>query len=510
MRRTFGEKLFKPAMVGLAIVLIVGSGLSQRSLNRDRERLELTRTAVLENAPPVLAFTTVALGGFRGLIANALWIRMSDLQEDGKYFEMFQLSDWITKLQPTFTTVWVHQAWNMSYNISIKFADPKERWMWVKRGIELLRDDGLKYNPGDPVMYRELAWHFQHKLGHYLDDAHNEYKRYWAEEFFQFVNTNGAPNFDVLLNPTTPEEKETARLLREKYKMDPAIMKEVETRYGPIEWRLPETHAIYWGYYGLEKTEKNKLKKDDLIQLRRTIFQSMQLAFHRGRLIFPSPQSKDFMYGPNLEIVRKVNSAYLEMMAAEPEKVETIKTSHRNFLRTAVYFLYTHNRIRAAQEWFDEVKRLYPQIEEAQKKMDLDTYAFARLNEDIGETDPNRVKSALEGLIETSLLDLAMGQDETSLGYQLMAQKLWNRYTSQLVGTSAKRVALDPLTKIRDEVVQRLINPENGLNPLLINQLRARLNLPPAPASTNAPSAFPGTNVPPGAARATNAPAPAR
>ena len=48
---------------------------------------------------------------------------------------MVQLSDWITKLQPHFTSVWIHLAWNMSYNISVKFNYPKDRWEWVKRGI---------------------------------------------------------------------------------------------------------------------------------------------------------------------------------------------------------------------------------------------------------------------------------------------------------------------------------------------------------------------------------------
>ena len=51
-----------------------------------------------------------------------------------------QLSDWITKMQPHFVAVWVHQAWNLSYNISVKFPDPNDRWFWVYRGIELLRD----------------------------------------------------------------------------------------------------------------------------------------------------------------------------------------------------------------------------------------------------------------------------------------------------------------------------------------------------------------------------------
>ena len=64
----------------LAAALLAGSGQFQKSLNLDRDKLGLTHAAALENAPPVLAFTTVALGGFRGLISNFLWIRANDLQ----------------------------------------------------------------------------------------------------------------------------------------------------------------------------------------------------------------------------------------------------------------------------------------------------------------------------------------------------------------------------------------------------------------------------------------------
>src|SRR5262245_66260152 len=107
-------KLYKAILLLLAAAFLVSVGMSQRYLNRRPDALDLTRVAPLENAPPMLAFTTVALGGFRGLIANALWIRANDLQEEDKYFEMVQLADWITTLQPHFTTVWVHQAWHMA------------------------------------------------------------------------------------------------------------------------------------------------------------------------------------------------------------------------------------------------------------------------------------------------------------------------------------------------------------------------------------------------------------
>jgi hypothetical protein len=58
----------------LAAVLLFSSGQLEKSLNRDRAQLGLTISEPLQNAPPLLAFTTVALGGFRGLISNFLWI----------------------------------------------------------------------------------------------------------------------------------------------------------------------------------------------------------------------------------------------------------------------------------------------------------------------------------------------------------------------------------------------------------------------------------------------------
>src|SRR4030095_6972997 len=207
-------------------VLLIGAASMQRTLNRQRgdPGLGLTRVAPLENAPPMLAFTTVALGGVLGLIANALWIRANELQNDGKYFEMVQLADWITKLEPTFVQVWVVQAWNMAYNISVKFPDAVYRWRWVKRGIELLRDDGLRYNPKEALIYRELGWFFQHKMGQNLDDAHLFYKTAWAEEMTQLFG-GPRPKFDELLNPTTDEARKRVHALRDKYKMDPGLMK---------------------------------------------------------------------------------------------------------------------------------------------------------------------------------------------------------------------------------------------------------------------------------------------
>src|SRR5262252_8769398 len=210
----------------VAAALLVGVSQVQNSLNRARDQLGLTRVQPLENAPPVLAFTTVALGGFRGLISNALWIRASDLQDEDKFFEMAQLANWITVLEPHFVQVWLVQSWNMAYNISVKFRDFSDRWRWVSRGVELLRDDGLRWNPDETLIYRELAWFFQHKMGQNLDDANMHYKQQWANEMAKVFGKK-KPDLEELIHPQTEDQKQRRELLMTKFKMDPQFMKEV-------------------------------------------------------------------------------------------------------------------------------------------------------------------------------------------------------------------------------------------------------------------------------------------
>ena len=63
----------------------------------------------------------------------------------------------------------------------------------------------------------------------------------------------GRPDYDSLLNPKTPEAIARVKNLVDRYKLEPALMKLVDDTYGPLEWRLPETHAIYWATRGLRE-----------------------------------------------------------------------------------------------------------------------------------------------------------------------------------------------------------------------------------------------------------------
>ena len=491
------SRLKKVFLLLLSSALLVGTGQIQKSLNTDRARLGLTLMEPLENAPPVLAFTTVALGGFRGLIVNMLWMRASELQDEDKFFEMAQLADWITKLEPHFAQVWVHQAWNMAYNISVKFKDFPDRWNWVQRGIELLRDEGLRYNPDEILIYRELSWFFQHKMGQSLDDAHFYYKKAWFDQMSGVFET-ARPNFDELIDPKTDDAKARAKLVREKFKLDPQFLKEVDERYGPLEWRLPEAHAIYWAAVGLEQTKKNqkKIKAEDIIMLHRSIYQSLHQSVMHGRVISNS-KSMLLDIAPNLDIIRKSSDAYEAAINEDENNRVNISRAHRNIIREAVYFLYTYNRQAEAAKWFDYLKKHYPNDplisglpNNVTSSMSLDEYCLARVEEQIQDsTSRDNIRLILEGMISTSFYSLAMGEDDRAEGFNRFAGTVYLRYKDK-TASSKGRVVLPQLNEIRQEVLRRLLDPERGFPPDVAAQLRTRLNLP---AMTNtAPAAVVG------------------
>jgi hypothetical protein len=404
-----------------------------------------------------------------------LWIRANDLQEEGKYFEMMQLADWITKLQPRMTQVWTVQAWNMVYNISVKFPE-SDRWRWIKAGVELLRDEGLKYNPDNALIYRELAWFFQHKMGHYLDAAHVLYKQEWAREMMSVLGRE-QPDWDALISPQTEDQIARSRRLREVYKMDPVLMKEIDEEYGPLEWKLPETSAIYWATIGLKYA--SEANRDTL---RRVIYQSMDLAFQRGQLtIIGQPGSEEFIPGPNLAIVDKTNQAYLDMIALEGQTVED-SPGYRNFLRKVVYNMYLHGRTTDAEKWWKKLKTIYPNA--VRQGMDLDEYVVEMVTEDVAGTDMRKTTSVLEGQFTQAYSALALGETQQAEIYLALAKKIWNRYM-RAVGCfdeppdpDCNRVRLPPLEYFRDNILVAMLDRETGLSPEFRARLLTALDLP--------------------------------
>ncbi|UKI31843.1 MAG: hypothetical protein L6W00_29730 [Lentisphaeria bacterium] len=71
-------------LVLVSLALLFGISRVERRLDTQVAQYNLRFTGQIKNAPPMVVFTTVALGSFRGLVADLLWLRAGALQEKGK------------------------------------------------------------------------------------------------------------------------------------------------------------------------------------------------------------------------------------------------------------------------------------------------------------------------------------------------------------------------------------------------------------------------------------------
>lgn len=168
------------------VVMVVGmaaSGAMLPPILRTATDYSLRYTdEVVKGAPPVVTLGT-AIGALRGLIVDYLWIKVNIRKQNGQFYEIMDDADLITKLQPRFASVWAFHGHNMAYNISVMTHTQQERWDWVNAGIRLVQNRGLRYNPNDLVLHKELSFWYAHKIEAVSDDAHLYYKRQLAGEW---------------------------------------------------------------------------------------------------------------------------------------------------------------------------------------------------------------------------------------------------------------------------------------------------------------------------------------
>ena len=540
---------FKYKAIGsvLLIALILLSSFQQLKLDGMRNDLGINDTDDIKDKSPSVVFTTIALGSFRGFIANLLFLRSNRLQEERRYYEVHQLAKWIRGLQPKFTGAIAFMAWNMAYNISVTFDTPEERWVWVRKGMELYRD-AIKNHSGDPELYREYGWIFQHKMGMNLDDANRLYKQQWAiqmvrilkekpnlqeiaevtrnpglldkklsklglkqgdflkildvrkvsypdlakavvehpeneipetvgkylkedkwkEEVKKFILTCERRRYDhttllYLLDGILDLEKtldtiegdwdlerleerfrELGRLPVEfekavvmpskakkevlsiidnffrdrwawnEYLLDVRKMWKITQEYGNLDWRVSETHAIYWAKIGLEKEPDN-------VKCRRMVTQAMKDVVDRGKLLYFSSeahQSIDWTF--NVDLIDKACEVIEgNINILEEKKRGTFETGYENFLKDCVHALYISNRKKRAEEYAKKLMDRYPG-----KNLDyknLDKIMTKEIAENLSSMNEDQARLGLQSFVEQSL------QFQVLFGDEERAQFFWSR-----------------------------------------------------------------------------------
>ncbi len=522
-------------LICVTVAMLFGIRAVQRNLDAQVAEHHLRFTGQIRNAPPLVIFTTVALGSFRGLVADLLWLRSGALKDKGSYYEMVQLARWITDLQPTLSGATAYLAWNMAYNISVTCSSFADRWRWVNEGITLIRDRALEYNPEDPLLYKELAWIFQHKLGNVLDDANLYYKNQLAvqmdnvfgprpqweqmaaapsgmKEFlakyppehrlWKLAAGAGIADYEALFtafrnsSPDLPPALDRvlaadaalrddvlnylrAELLRERYKLESRVIVELNRKYGQMDWRVPESQAIYWATESLRRVPDQRDINCD-----RIITQSLYESFKAGKILTIDERNFESMVViPNLALVDAVYATYTDAQTfhdGEGEFYSSFRTARINFTKEAITILYNYGAFSKAEEYF---KRLVDD-DGPQKEGNIEQFVMAQWVEIISLANAKQASEILSGLIFRSINYMLYNDNDAAVANERIARYIYNYYVTNIGNTA--RMKLPAYGEIKRSVLDscmRMFPPE------LVQVLKAKIAAEQADAELDKKSA---------------------
>ena len=159
---------YRSASIAAIILLFLLLSPLQNQIDLQRKEMGFEQRMLLM---PGQVAGNLALGGFKGLAADLLWLQVEDLFHSGQSFKMLPLFKSVTFLQPKFITPWAVGGWHLAYNISVMVKDkPKEEAAWIQAGVDFLKE-GITYNPERYDLYFELGWTFFHKVKNYAEAA---------------------------------------------------------------------------------------------------------------------------------------------------------------------------------------------------------------------------------------------------------------------------------------------------------------------------------------------------
>lgn len=325
----------------ITLIILTAAWQSNRLSRIRRGRMPEAYQGYSADAPPALNFVMAGLGGFRGIVSEILWFRVSRLQEEGRFIELVQLSDWITMLDPHAAEAWIYSSWNMAYNISVMMIRSEDRLRWVKNGISILRDDGLRYNPKSAKLFRELAWLYQNKIGTNLDSAHLTYKLDLAATMQPLLNADGSFN-------DTPQNREKLK----KMKIDVELMQQVDRHFGPLDWRLANSHAVYWA----SQSEKYATGSEVLL-CRRALYLPLMLMTFNGRFT-GDLKKKEWKTAPRPSLALPAAEYMKKTLDDFPSR--NMRTVYLRFLVRSIQLLDKENQRFEANRLYTAFKSALP------------------------------------------------------------------------------------------------------------------------------------------------------
>lgn len=237
-----------------------------------------------------------------------------------------------------------------------------------------------------------------------------------------------------------------AFILRNRYQLDPALMFELMTKYGPFDWACVEAHGIYWVILGTRKSPRWEINDElDRLNTERILLYALRNLTRRGWLVFePNPVDVNLSYFhqlPDLRFIDMTHKMYIalgERYNATPSwraegGGQYLGSGHQFFLHEAIRQLYFNGDEERAQYYYNWVRDKFREPDGVTiKEMYTKPLDLFVLGEARGQIDIFRGTSdVINGLLYRGYFHLATGEAERYVKCLNQARKLWGSYMEQ-------------------------------------------------------------------------------
>jgi hypothetical protein len=270
--------------------------------------------------------------------------------------------------------------------------------------------------------------------------------------------------------------------LQKTWKLDPALMHDLNQRYGPIDyddpnqrlplnWEHPDVHAMYWAALGLKMGSKSEYSADE-INTDRIVMHGLQDLFRNGKMIIydtpveqngsssqPPQVIKTVFLFPDLQmfepydrVVRATIAKYRQLK----DNTTSLENGHRNMLTNAVVSFYQAGHEAYAQKMYNELRQLYPR-----PQFDVLLVAFVKnqIREDLRSITINDAVEMIVMMLREGYRAYALHNDDEAYRNEKMAKEIYDNYQSQWQDEKVLRVDLP-----RDFGMMRFIALNSFLN----------------------------------------------
>jgi hypothetical protein len=223
------------------------------------------------------------------------------------------------------------------------------------------------------------------------------------------------------------------RTIVDTYKMEPDRMLRYTHKYGPMDWRHPASHAVYWAARGVEqglnRVQEQNSADFDFINTDRMVLHAVQELFRTGLVEYDILLPQYMMQLPSIDFIESYDSIEQELAEREEKQMASkgvdmkarayrfYSEGYENFLDDAVVYLYRRREFDRAKMYQLKIAsfpgRNRNNIDrERIRTLNLDNFVAKTLEDRV--STPNVALQEIVGALWTAYIyGLYVGDEET-------------------------------------------------------------------------------------------------